>query len=337
MNVSIPIYCTVANPAVMRSLTGGSPPPPPSGGGIQRRLRAVWSEGGVDVDLGTLAGFGGGTSFSGSHGSIVLPRPSEKNARTLGDWWQVLTPNDLARIKIFQIVPAEGIDIEVPLLMGVPAPDGITESYGRRETIEIRFEDVTGAAQRITNFTIPYSAAETVDPLWVTQSVIPQSPVVTSPGIPVLNLYALQDVPNCFSRFPNALMLADDVLMHQQDTQNPLAGLKRIRYGNRDGGIIYRTVEDPALGAPFNTAANVFGGSYDFEYTGLMLTAFAVEPRYIRFSVPRLNPYIDLGSRVRLRHPRAGIDEVVEIQDIQWQIGPRDERLTLRGRREYTL
>ncbi len=296
--------------------------------GLATRLAAVWDAPGTPAaPLGSIVSFSGGTSFAGTWAALALAWPDERNPRTMGDWWRLLVPDDTARVTVSLALAHGGAAQSVPLLKAVPAPDGAVEIYGGRETMELRLQDVTAVAARMTAYALPAVAAATVDPGTVAATVLG--------GIAYSCLYPAGMVDGCLERFPNALMAADDVLVRQQDSQSPLAGQRRIRYGDRDGRIVYRLVEDPATGAPF-AAAPPFA-AYDCRYTGAQLERLAIEGRYLRVTTPFINPYLDLGSRLHLAVPRARVDETVEVHEIRWSAIPGGEQMTLKCRRAHTL
>lgn len=323
MNYSVPLTLQIGSRAAVEIVTGARSETAASTR-IGKRLRAIWTDGLSDNDLGTLAGFSGGTSFSGTHASITLAWPAEKNPRGSGPWSNLLVPADAVRIKIELVLRLATGNFTVPLLTGVPSPDGISEQYGgKREIVEIKIEDVTGVAARTTDYTVPYSAADGINATLVAAAVLP---------VPYACLYPTVNVDSCLERFPNALAAADDALITQQDKLNPLTGQKRVRYGDRDGRIVYRLVED--------SDSNGFAMQYpnsgaEFGYAEQMLSGTVnVEQRYARLSLPRINPYLDLGSVVSAKFGRAGIDENIQIREINWRLMPTDERQTIKGRRE---
>lgn len=323
MNYSVPVTLQLVRQSVIDVVTGTAIKTHP-GMRIGKRLRAIWSAGGSDLDLGTLAGFSGRTSFSGTHGALTLAWPDEKNPRAQGVWSGLLVPDDSVRIKMFIVLQTPEGELEVPLLTGVPSPDGLTERYGgKSETVEIRIEDVTGVAARDTDYTIPYISTDSVSATYVASSVLP---------VPYVCLYPTVDVDGCIERFPNALAAADDVLITQQDRLNPLSGQKRVRYGDRDGRIVYRLVEDSDI-SPFSTPYPDTGGDFGYEEQSLAGT-LGVDRLYTRLSLHRINPYLDLGSIISATFGRAGIDEQLQIREINWRVMPRDERMTIKGRRE---
>lgn len=323
MNYSVPLTLQIGSRAAVEIVTGAVLETAASTR-IGKRLRAIWTDGVSDYDLGTLAGFSGGTSFSGTHASITLAWPAEKNPRSSGPWSNLLVPADTVRIKIELILRLATGDFTVPLLTGVPSPDGISEQYGgKREIVEIRIEDVTGVAARTTNYTVPYTAADSISATLVAAAALP---------VPYACLYPTVDIDSCLERFPNALAAADDALITQQDKLNPLSSQKRVRYGDRDGRIVYRLVEDSDSSA-FTTPYPNSGA--EFGYAEQMLAGTVnVEQRYARMSLPRINPYLDLGSVVSAKFGRAGIDENLQIREINWRLMPKDERQTIKGRRE---
>ena len=239
-------------------------------------------------------------------------------------WNSLLVPDDAVRIKLSVIMRLTGGELEIPLLTGIPSPNGITESYGgKRETVEIRIEDVTGAAMRDTAYPVPYVPTGSVSATFVASSVLP---------VPYVCLYPTVNVSGCIERFPNALAAADDALITQQDRLNPLTGQKRMRYGDRDGRIVYRLMEESET-ASFNSPYPDAGG--DFGYAGQSLAGgFGVEPLYARLTLPRINPYLDLGSIISTSFARAGIGEQLQVREINWRVMPREERMTIKGRRE---
>ncbi len=325
MKHSLAASLTIANSAVLDAVENDCPYGRPS-----TRLSAVWVQPyGGEFALGTVAGFSGGASFSGTHGSVTFAWPDEKNPRTTGKWWQMLVPDDAARLKIGLIVKTRYGEGEIPLLTGVPTLGGVSEIYGKKkEVIEVKIEDVTGAASRIKDYAVPNIYGDKVDPKRLASMALGV--------IPYVCLYKLQDVDACVSAFPNALAAADDALITQQNSLNPLDGKKRIRYGDRDGRIVYRIIEDPDIGQPFTEFFPSSG--YGFTLTGKeLLNRLGVEPYYVNFSLPYLNPYVDLASRVKIVFDRAVLDEMVEIHRMDWRVMPREEVFKLKGRREYTL
>ena len=291
---------------------------------IQKRLRAIWNVSGSDSDLGTIAGFSGRTSFGGTHASITLPWPAEKNPRSSGGWNSLLIPDDAVRIKLSVIMRLSDSELEVPLLTSVPSPNGISESYGgKRETVEIRIEDVTGVAMRDSNYNVPYIATRFVSAKFIADSVL---------SVPYVCLYPTVNVSGCVERFPNALAAADDALITQQDKLNPLTGQKRMRYGDRDGRIVYRLVEESET-TSFNSSYPDVGG--DFGYAEQSLAGgLSVEQLYTRLTLPMINPYLDLGSIISATFGRGGISEQLQVREINWRLMPRLERMTIKGRRE---
>ena len=291
---------------------------------IPKRLRAIWSVGGTDNDLGTIAEFTGRTSFSGTHASITLAWPAEINPRRSGEWNSLLLPSDAVRIKLSVIIRLADSELEVPLLTGVPSPNGISENYGgKSETVEIRIEDVTGVAMRDTAYAVPYIATGSVSAKFVADSVL---------SVPYVCLYPTVNVSGCVERFPNALAAADDALITQQDKLNPLTGQKRTRYGDRDGRIVYRLVEENET-TSFNSSYPDAGS--DFGYAEQSLAGgLSVEQLYTRLTLGRINPYLDLGSIISTTFGRGGIGEQLQVREINWRVMPRLERMTIKGRRE---
>lgn len=325
MNYSVQADSIIANQAVISVVTGQFSAV--AGTKIAKRLRAVWvAPNNAEYDLASLAGFSGRSSFSGTSAVLTIAWPREKNPRTAGAWQQLLVPDDSARVKINLLVQTESGELEVPLLLCVPSPGGVVENYGR-EIIEIKLEDVTGVAARKTDYTVPVFFGNIVNAVDVASSVLP---------VPFVCLYDTQPVDACINRYPNALMAADDVLINQQNNLAPLTGQKRIRYGDRDGRIIYAVVEDPVSGNPFQTEYPYSGA--DFEYTSSIINSgMRVETLYSNFSIPRINPYLDLGSMVALKYSAGSLDEVLQLQTINWRIMPQSESMSLKGRREYTF
>lgn len=323
MNYSIPVTMQIVSQSAIDIITGASAENS-TGMRIRKRLRALWSAGGTDYDLGTIAGFSGRTSFSGTHASLTLAWPAEKNPRSSSSWNSLLVPDDAVRIKLFVIMRLPDGDLELPLLTGVPSPNGITESYGtKRETLEIRIEDVTGVAMRDSDYTVPYISTGSVSATFVADSVLP---------VPYVCLYPTVGVSGCVERFPNALAAADDALITQQDKLNPLTGQKRVRYGDRDGRIVYRLVEESET-TPFNNSYP--DSDSDFAYAEQSLASgLSVEPLYTRLALSRINPYLDLGSIISATLGRAGIGEQLQVREINWRLMPRLERMTIKGRRE---
>jgi len=327
MNFSVPMTLQVARRDVADIVTGKAASPVPTYR-IAKRLRAVWFDGQSEYDLGTPVGFSGRTSFSGTSGTLVIAWPDEKNPRVTGQWWHKLAPDDSARVTIYLVVQTKTGAVDVPLLNCVPSPGGVDESYGgRKETVEIKLEDVTGVAARTTNYAIPAVGTEKADPLVVASAVLP---------VPYVCLYPTVDVDGCIKKYPNALAAVDDMLITQQDRQNPLSGQKRIRYGDRDGRIVYRLVEDPDAGQAFKPGFP-FGG-YAFEYGEKNVGAgIRIRPDYFTMSLPRINPYLELAVRLKMFFPRAMVDETLEIHQLSWRLSPGDERLDLKCRRQQTL
>ena len=321
MNLTVPIRMTLANPFIADAVAA------PSRRGTVSRLTASWEHHGASADMGPLAAFNGGASFSGTYAALTLGWPAELNPRTTGAWWQRLVPDDAARVTISLACQTPNVAAVVPLLKAVPVPDGAIEQYGGRETVELRLQDVTGAAARMTDYTVPSVFAATVDPHTVAKSALAD--------IWYVCLYDTGPVDGCLERFPNALMAADDVLIRQQDSLAALAGRRRIRYGDRDGNIVYRVVEDPGTGAPF--ALNGIFSQFDFEYGPRHIISLTLEGRYLHVTTPFINPYVDLASRIRLLVPRANLDEIVEVHEIRWTANPGGESMTLKCRRQYTL
>ncbi|MDH5542993.1 MAG: hypothetical protein OEY64_08535 [Nitrospinota bacterium] len=322
-----PVSAVIANKEVVETLTRSSVPQTlPEPKKIMKRLRAVWDDGAAVTDLGVIAGFSGRTSFSGTFASLTIAWPDEKNPRTSGGWQNLLVPGDFDRIRIYLVAHTVSGEKEIPLLTGVPFPGGITESYGA-ETVEIRIDDVTGVAGRMSDYTKP-AIVSTIHADYAAD-------VVLDP-IEHATLYPLEPVGGCVGNYPNALMAADAILIGEQDKSNPLVGQKRIRYGDRNGQIVYRLVEDPAPGQPFNPVG--IGGEFDFEYSeSSMASGLEVGHAELRFSLSRINPYIELGSRLKLNFSRAGISEIVEVTEIGYRVQPRDERMTIKAKRQSTL
>ncbi len=321
MNYTLPIRATLANRSIAQAVAA------PSRNNMVSRITATWEQNGASADMGPLAAFNGGASFSGTYAALTLAWPAEKNPRTAGAWWQRIVPDDTARITVSMACQTPNASVTVPLIKGVPVPDGAQERYGGDETLELRLQDITGVAGRMTNYALPPSAADTVDAHTVAASVLGT--------ISYVCLYNTGPVDGCIERFPNALMAADDVLIRQQDTQSPLPGQKRIRYGDRDGVIVYRPVEDPAVGAPF--ALNGTFSPYDLEYGPRQIASLSLEGRFLRVTTPFINPYLDLAGRIRLTVPYANLDEIVEIHEMRWAANPGSETTTLKCRRQYTL
>ncbi|MBI5178814.1 MAG: hypothetical protein HZA04_06100 [Nitrospinae bacterium] len=320
MNYSIPLHAVIANrkwegALFQRSLSAA-----------RQGFRAVWTFNGAEHDIGAITAFNGNTSFSGTHAVITIAWPDDKNPRTGGNWWQLLAPDDTARVKVYLTHRNGPNGMEAPLMLGVPIPDGTSETYGGgRETIDLRLEDITGAAGRKRNYPAPSTLAPTIDARSAASTILGDIPFVCT--------YPLDPVDSCLERYPNALMAADNILIAQQDKLNPLAGQKRIRYGDRDGKIVYRLIEDPATGAPFTKRFPA--NAHDFQYTGAhILGGLTVEPRHIHFTATRINPYLDLGSRIRIVYPRAALDEIVEIIDMGWR---SPDLVALKCRRQFTL
>ncbi len=321
MNVALRTGMKIANGSALAELGSSAPSFPATGGKIEKTLRAVWVVGATEYDLGVLTGFSGQTSFSGTSGSITFAWPDEKNPRTAGSWQNLLVPSDSVRIKVASLIAG----VELPLLMGVPEPAGIREGYGKSETIEIRIGDVTGAASRITNYPVPNTpiAADTA------------AETVLAP-IEHITLYETAQISSCIEVMPNALMAADEALIKEQNNLLPLTGQKRIRYGDRSGRIVYRLVDDPAHGGSFTP--RLFTGPTDFSYTGdMILRDLRIEPEYINFSVGRINPYLELGSRISVQFLRGNVNEIVEVHGIGYRLMPSEERMTIKARRQLTL
>ncbi len=321
MNFSIPMHISFAAPVITKAIIS------PTRQKTTAKLAAAWEQGGQAEDMGPIASFNGGTSFSGTYASLSLAWPDKKNPRTTGAWWHRLVPDDTARVNISLTVKTPGGEVSVPLLKAVPVPDGAMELYGGQETVDIRLQDVTAVAARNINYTLPFVNTETVDPLPVAKTILG--------AVSYSCLFDTLPVDGCLARFPNALAAADDILMRQQDLQVTVTGLKRVRYGDRNGIIVYRMAEDPAIGAPFSMAGRFT--AYDFEYGPHQLHRLTLEGAFLRITTPFINPYLDLASRIRLVVPRANIDEVVEVQDIRWAVNPGQELMTLKCRRQYTL
>lgn len=316
-----PISATIANRAVINKVTGIDTAPETVTG---KRLKVVWIEpDSTEHDLGTVAGFSGGTSFTGTHGSITLAWPDYKNPRTTGDWWNILIPDDDAKINVYLVVQTPSGEVEIPLISGVPSPDGISELYSsKREVLEIRIEDVTGVASRNSNQTTPDGCTS--------------QPAPDMPDIPTVVTYPVEPADSCSPAYPNQLLAKDEELITQQEKNNPLCGRKRVRYGDRDGRIVYRYAGNPRRGDAF--FSNFPADEYDFEITEKkLLSGLRVEPDYIRFSISRINPYIDLASRLKISFPRAGLDEIVEVHEIGYRVMPSEERMTFKTRRQLTL
>lgn len=327
MKTTFQMDFTVTNAPVLRALSvGGSVyTSQPEFGKALKRMRAVWIAGETEYDLGVLNGFSGSTSFSGTSGSIIIAWPDLKNPRTSGFWENLLVPADDVRIKVVQIIS----EVEIPLLRGVPVPQGIKEIYGRgREIVEIKIGDVTSAASRITDYALPSTATEYVYANLVAGTALDPIEHVT--------LYETEKVSICVGKMPNALMAADEALIRAQDRLDPLEGEKRIRYGDRFGRVVYRLMEDPDTGEPFNE--RIFADDFDFEYSERdLLPGLQVDSIKVKFSVSRMNPYLDLGSRVKLNFARGGITEIVQIESLDWRLMPFDERMTITARRQSTL
>jgi hypothetical protein len=251
--------------------------------------------------------------------------PGEKNPRTAGSWQNLLVPSDSARIQVIKLIAG----VETPLLMGVPVPNGIREIYGgSRETVEIKIGDVTAVASRITNYTVPTASGDSIDANLAAKTIL--SPIEH------IILYETADVSSCIEVMPNALMAADDALIGEQNSLLPLTGQKRIRYGDRSGRIVYRLADDPAQSSPFTP--RLFAGATDFDYTeSRILRDLRIEPEYINFSVGRINPYLELGSRVSVRFARGNVNEIVEVHGIGYRFMPNEERMTIKARRQLTL
>jgi len=322
MNAALQTGMKIADGAVLSALDSSAPSFPATGGKIEKRLRAVWTDGATEYDLGVLIGFSGKTSFSGTSGSITFAWPDEKNPRAAGSWQNLLVPSDSVRIKVVQFIAG----VEIPLLMGVPVPNGIREMYGgSRETVEIKIGDVTAVAGRMTNYTVPNAPIEAN--LAAKTMLAP---------IEHIALYETEKISSCIEVMPNALMAADEALIGEQNNLLPLTGQKRIRYGDRSGRIVYRLADDPAQSSPFTP--RLFAGATDFTYTeNRILRDLQVEPQYINFSVGRINPYLELGSRVSVQFPRGNVNEIVEVHGIGYRLMPNDERMTIKTRRQLTL
>lgn len=321
MNYSVPMRISFAAPLTTKALIS------PARQKTVTRLAAAWEHAGQTADMGPIASFNGGTSFSGSHASLSLAWPDEINPRTAGGWWNRLVPDDAARVAVSLAVKTPAGETSVPLLYAVPAPDGALEQYGGRETVDIRLQDVTAVAARAIDYPLPFVNTDTVDPLPAAAAILG--------NVPHVCLFGTLPVDGCLTRFPNALAAADDILIRQQDVQVVAAGLKRIRYGDRNGVIVYRMAEDPPIGAPFSASGRFT--EYDFEYGPHQVHRLILEGAFLRITTPFINPYVDLTSRIRLIVPRANLDEVVEVQDIRWAMNPGQELMTLKCRRQYTL
>jgi len=325
MDASLQAGMKIADGAVLSALDSSAPLFPAPGGKIDKRLRAVWISGATEYDLGVLTGFAGKTSFSGTSGSITFAWPGEKNPRTAGSWQNLLVPSDSVRIKVARLIAG----VETPLLMGVPVPGGIREIYGgSRETVEIKIGDVTAVAGRMTNYTVPNVPGDSIDANLAVKTIL--SPIEH------IIFYETADVSSCIEVMPNALMAADEVLIGEQNSLVPLAGQKRIRYGDRTGRIVYRLMADPAQGGSFTP--RLFAGPTNFDYTeNRILRDLRIEPEYINFSVGRINPYLELGSRINVRFARGNVNEIVEVHGIGYRFMPNEERMTIKARRQLTL
>lgn len=330
MNEFLPISMTVGNPSVIRAVEADASfsIAPLSG----ERVRAVWIENGAETDIGPIVSLSSSVSWFGTQCALTLPWPGEKNPRNAGAWQNLLVPSDTVRIKISQVVETGGsapLPVEIPLIMGVPYPDGIGEAYGRSsELIEIKIEDVTGAASRITEYATPNLVTEKGDAKLVAKTVLDP--------IEVRCLYETAEVDLCVEIFPNALMAADEALIKEQDNQNPLTGERRARYGDRNGVIVYTIAADPLQGSGF--APRFPADDYDFEISEKgVVSGFKVGPESIFLRLARINPYINLGSRLKINIAHAGIDEIVEVEKIGYRIMPGDERMTVNCVRQFTL
>ena len=323
MNYSIPATMQIVRQAAIDVISGAYVETY-RGMRIPKRLRAIWSVSGSDYDLGTIAGFSGRTSFSGTHASITLAWPAEINPRRSGDWNSLLLPSDAVRLKLSVIMRLDDSELELPLLTSVPSPNGISENYGKKsETVEIRIEDVTGVAMRDTTYTVPYISTGSVSATLIADSVL---------SVPYVCLYPTVNVSGCVERFPNALAAADDALITQQEKLDPLTGQKRMRYGDRDGRIVYRLVEESET-TSFNSSYPNTGG--DFGYTEQsMAGGLNVKQLYTRLTLARINPYLDLGSIISTTFGRGEISEQLQVREINWRVMPRYERMTIKGRRE---
>ena len=327
MNETFPILMTIGNSSVLRAVEANPfySLAPITG----ERLRAVWIENGIETDLGSIVSLSASVSYFGTQCALTLPWPNEKNPRGLGSWQNLLVASDEVRIKISQIIETSEGAVAVPLITGVPLPDGIGEAYGRSsELVEIKIEDITGAASRLTMYAKPSLVTEKGDAKLVAETVL-------NP-IEVKCFYDTVEVDLCVEVFPNALIAADEALIKEQDNQKPLTGLRRVRYGDRNGVIIYTIASKPLHGAGF--ASRFPAGDYDFEITeNQIVSGFKVEIERIVLQIGRINPYIELGSRLKIKSEHAGIDEIAEVENIGYRIMPGDERMTINCVRQFTL
>ncbi len=317
----------VSNSEALKSLLSSSYQGPVSQGG--RRLRVVWANGNVETELEDIAGFAGTVSYRGSQATLTVAWPEIKNPRTVGAWQEILVPNDNLRIKVFSVVGNASGDKEIPLLTGVPSPEGVRESYTANSgTIEIKVEDVTGVASRITSYLPPFASTETVEAKLVANAVLnPLEPVI---------LFNTEKVSACNEIFPNALMAADEVLIKKQAKLLPLTGEKRIRYGDRNGKIVYTFAQEPDAGKAFRPSYP----AADFQFAfngGDIVDGLLVDSKTVRFSLPLVNPYIDLGMRLKLDFQRGVVSEIVEVYEIGWRVMPKSERMTIKARRQLTI
>jgi hypothetical protein len=329
VKVVFPISITVGNSAVLRAVEANPFFPATSLSG--ERVRAVWIENEIETDLGSVVSLSASVSYFGTQCALTLPWPNEKNPRGAGEWQNLLIPSDGVRIKISQVVEtgSAGLAIEIPLVMGVPLPDGIGEVYGRSsELIEIKIGDVTGAASRITEYMYPSRVTEKGNAKLVAETVLDP--------IEVKCFYETVDVDLCVEIFPNALMVADEALIKEQDYRQPLTGVRRIRYGDRNGVIVYMIAADLLPGSGFVSRSP--GADYDFEIPGDgIVSGFKVGTESIVLRLARINPYIELGSRLKIKTAHAGIDEIVEVAKIGYRIIPGDERMFVNCIRQFTL
>lgn len=315
MNLSLPVDCVVADRNAFADKS-------------ERRLRAEWTFNGTVRELGDIVSFNAAVSAGGSRAAITMAWPREKNPRLAGDWSGVLAPNDGARVTVWLSGGDADARREARLFTGVMDPDGIVETYSAQvETIDIRLEDVTGVAMRRPHEISNALAVDLIDPHSAAKSALG--------AIPFVLLFPVTTVGGCLDVYPNALMASDDVLIRRQEAALPLRGRRRMRYGGRDGWIIYAAGAEPRAGGPFE--ARYPAAEWDFMFDGRsILAGMTVDPRHIRFSTATINPYVDIGSRVRVSHPPASIGETAEVEEINWAFTPRTERMTLKCLRQAT-
>ena len=79
-------------------------------------------------------------------------------------------------------------------------------------------------------------------------------------------------------------------------------------------------------------------GDYDFEISeNDIVSGLKVETERIVFQIGRVNPYIELGARLKIITDHAGLDEIVEVDKVGYRIMPGDERMTIYCVRQFTL